>query len=103
MPPVLPGRRGNVQVSRNGQSRKSGRRSQAANGRTARRPSGRRSVTPRVLKDIIACVVAAARPQQIILFGSAARGSMGPNSDVDLLVVKSGRFDRGQLTERIYL
>jgi hypothetical protein len=27
---------------------------------------------------------------------------MGPDSDVDLLVIKSGRFNRGQLTERIY-
>jgi predicted nucleotidyltransferase len=27
-----------------------------------------------------------AAPEKIILFGSAARGEMGPNSDVDLLV-----------------
>jgi predicted nucleotidyltransferase len=60
-------------------------------------------VAPQVMQDIIARVVAAARPQRIILFGSAARGAMGPNSDVDLLVVKDGRFDRGRLTERIYL
>ena len=55
-----------------------------------------------MLTDIIARV-AVARPEKIILFGSAARGSMGPNSDVDLLVVKGGRFDRGRLTERIYM
>jgi predicted nucleotidyltransferase len=60
-------------------------------------------VAPQVLRDIIARVVAAARPDRIILFGSAARGAMGPHSDVDLLVVKGGRFDRGRLTERIYL
>ena len=30
------------------------------------------------------------QPEKIILFGSAARGEMGPDSDVDLLVVKSG-------------
>src|SRR5438067_856126 len=47
----------------------------------------RTSLARRVLQDIVARVVAAARPQKIILFGSAARGSMGPNSDVDLLVV----------------
>lgn len=68
-----------------------------------RPPAVRRSVAPQVMQDIIARVVAAARPQRIILFGSAARGAMGPNSDVDLLVVKDGRFDRGRLTERIYL
>ena len=46
--------------------------------------------------------VAVAKPEQIVLFGSAARGTMGPNSDVDLLIVKSGRFHRGRLTEAIY-
>jgi predicted nucleotidyltransferase len=70
--------------------------------RMAERPSLRRSVAPRVLKDIIARVVAAARPERIILFGSAARGTMGPNSDVDLLVIKGGRFDRRKLTTAIY-
>lgn len=89
-------------MKRNGQSRKVGARSQAANGRTAGRPSGRTSVAPRVLKDIIARVVAAARPERIILFGSAARGAMGPHSDVDLLVVKGGKFDRGKMTTAIY-
>lgn len=77
--------------------------SQTANGRAGRRSSGRRSVAPRVLEDIIARVVAAAQPDRIILFGSSARGEMGPDSDVDLLVVKGGRFDRGRLTEQIYL
>ncbi|MDO8587519.1 MAG: nucleotidyltransferase domain-containing protein [Armatimonadota bacterium] len=32
-------------------------------------------------------IVEAVRPLRIILFGSAARGEMGPDSDVDLLVV----------------
>jgi predicted nucleotidyltransferase len=89
-------------VTRNSQSLKSGHRSRAASGRTARRPAGHRSVAPRVLKDIIARVVAAARPERIILFGSAARGTMGPNSDVDLLVVKGGQYDRGKVTTDIY-
>jgi predicted nucleotidyltransferase len=44
-----------------------------------------------------------ARPERIILFGSAARGEMGPNSDVDLLVIKSGRFNRGRLMEELYM
>ncbi len=29
-------------------------------------------------------------PEQIILFGSHARGDFGPDSDVDILVVKAG-------------
>jgi uncharacterized protein len=58
--------------------------------------------SPRVLADIVRRIVAAARPQQIVLFGSAAREAMGENSDVDLLVVKGGRFHRGRLIEAIY-
>jgi predicted nucleotidyltransferase len=56
-----------------------------------------------VLDEIIRPVVKIAQPDRIILFGSAARGTMGPNSDVDLLVVKSGQFHRGHLTEEIYM
>ena len=55
-----------------------------------------------MLADIVRRVVAVAKPDRVVLFGSAARGTMGPNSDVDLLVIKSGRFHRGQLTEAIY-
>ena len=40
-------------------------------------------------------------PEQIILFGSAARGEMGRHSDVDLLVVKDGA-DRRRTAARIY-
>ena len=35
-------------------------------------------------------IVDAVHPEKIILFGSAARGEMGPDSDLDLLVVKAG-------------
>ena len=44
-----------------------------------------------------------AQPEKIILFGSAARGQMGPNSDVDLLVIKGGEFDRSHLVGDIYI
>jgi predicted nucleotidyltransferase len=55
-----------------------------------------------VLEDVIRCVIEAAQPEKIILFGSAARGEMGPNSDVDLLVIKGGKFDHGRVTTAIY-
>lgn len=67
-----------------------------------KRPHSRK-LAPAVLKEVIRRVVRVAQPERIILFGSAARGDMGPNSDIDLLVIKSGEFDRGRLTERIYL
>ena len=55
-----------------------------------------------VLQDIVRRIVEVARPEKIVLFGSAARGEMGPNSDVDLLVIKGGKFNRGRLTTSIY-
>ena len=48
------------------------------------------SLDPDVLNEIVQRIVDVAKPQRIILFGSAARGEMGPHSDVDLLVVKDG-------------
>ena len=54
-----------------------------------------------ILEDIIRRVVEVAQPEQIILFGSAARGDMNRNSDVDLLVVRDGAH-RGRLATRIY-
>jgi len=56
----------------------------------------------KTLADIVRRVVEAAQPEQIILFGSAARGEMGPDSDIDLLVIKGGKFNRWRLTTAIY-
>jgi predicted nucleotidyltransferase len=55
------------------------------------------------LQEIIRRIVKVAQPEKIILFGSAARGEMGPNSDVDLLVIKRGKFHQGHLTGEIYM
>jgi predicted nucleotidyltransferase len=57
---------------------------------------------PAILTDIVDRVVRAAEPERIVLFGSAARGTMGPNSDVDLLVIKGGKFNRDRVTREIY-
>jgi len=56
----------------------------------------------KILADIIRRIVEAAQPDKIILFGSAARGEMGPDSDFDLLVIKSGKYNRRRLTTTIY-
>jgi predicted nucleotidyltransferase len=56
-----------------------------------------------VLEEIVRRIVRVAAPQRIVLFGSAARGEAGPGSDLDLLVIKPGRYHRGRLTEEIYL
>ncbi len=60
-------------------------------------------VTQETLGEIIQRIVEVAKSDKIVLFGSAARGKMGLNSDVDLLVIKSGNFHRGRLTEEIYM
>ena len=60
-----------------------------------------RTLDHQTLDDIIQRIVAVAQPDKIILFGSAARGDMGPNSDVDLLVIKDTEDVRG-LAARIY-
>ena len=59
-------------------------------------------VKRKVLADVIRRVVEAAQPDKIVLFGSAARGQMGPNSDLDLLVIKGGKFHRGRVATEIY-
>jgi len=60
-------------------------------------------VRQEVLNEIIRRIVEVAQPEKIVLFGSAVRGEMGPNSDVDLLVIKSGIAHRGRLAEAIYM
>lgn len=46
-----------------------------------------READPKVLREAVRRIVSAMNPVRIILFGSAARGSMGPESDLDLLIV----------------
>ncbi|HET7291726.1 MAG TPA: nucleotidyltransferase domain-containing protein [Vicinamibacteria bacterium] len=52
---------------------------------------------------IVRRIVAVAQPDRIILFGSAARGELGPDSDIDLLVIKAGVPHRGRLEQEIYM
>ena len=59
------------------------------------------TLDPRTLHDIIRRVVEVARPERIILFGSAARGQMTRHSDVDLLIVTE-TSDKHRLTARTY-
>lgn len=58
-----------------------------------------------ILDDIVGRIVETVRPEKIILFGSAARGDMGPHSDVDLLIVRQGGHSRklvGQMYRRLH-
>jgi uncharacterized protein len=48
----------------------------------------RMGVDETLLKEIVRRVLSVARPDRIILFGSAAAGHMTKDSDIDLLVVE---------------
>ena len=60
-----------------------------------------KTVNAGALEQIVRRIVQVAEPERIIMFGSAAQGRMKRNSDVDLLVVKSGA-NRLKLAQRIY-
>lgn len=55
-----------------------------------------------ILDEMVRRIVRAVRPKRIILFGSAARGQMGPHSDLDVLVVMPDGVHRRQTAMEIY-
>ncbi|MCX6690008.1 MAG: nucleotidyltransferase domain-containing protein [Methanoregula sp.] len=55
------------------------------------------------MDEIIRRIVEVARPKQVILFGSAARSTASPHSDLDFLVVKAGRYNSRKVAGAIYL
>lgn len=58
---------------------------------------------PDVLNELVKRIVAVAHPLRIILFGSAARGEMGPDSDLDLLVVMPDGIHHRQVARTVYM
>jgi predicted nucleotidyltransferase len=54
-----------------------------------------------VTQEIVQRLVAAAHPERIILFGSAARGTMTPESDIDLLVLEKDLRNPRQESARL--
>jgi predicted nucleotidyltransferase len=71
-------------------------------GTRGRSRSRKGTIEPSILRDVIRRVVEAAQPDKIVLFGSAARGKMRADSDLDLLVIKGGKFNRWRVTTAIY-
>jgi predicted nucleotidyltransferase len=55
-----------------------------------------------LLAEITRRIRAVSDPEQIILFGSYARGDFGPDSDVDVLVVKDETESTRAEAARIY-
>jgi uncharacterized protein len=57
----------------------------------------------KILDELVQRVVDVAQPHKLILFGSHARKTQNPESDIDLLVITQGPVHRGRLTEEIYM
>jgi predicted nucleotidyltransferase len=55
-----------------------------------------------VIDELVRRIVEAVHPLRIILFGSAARGGMGPYSDIDVLVVMPDGVHRRQIAQFLY-
>jgi predicted nucleotidyltransferase len=60
------------------------------------------SIEQPVLDRLVSKIVETVQPRRVVLFGSAARGQMGPHSDVDLLVVMPDGVHRRQTAQRLY-
>lgn len=59
-------------------------------------------LSPDFLDLVVRRIVEAVQPRRIILFGSAARGELGPNSDLDLLVVVPDGVHRRKTAQTLY-
>ncbi|MEO5341588.1 MAG: nucleotidyltransferase domain-containing protein [Magnetococcus sp. MYC-9] len=57
---------------------------------------------PDILNEMVRRIVDVAHPLRIILFGSAARGEMGPDSDLDFLVVMPDGVHRRKVAITAY-
>lgn len=53
-------------------------------------------VTEALLQQMVEVIVNEANPEQVILFGSHARGDASADSDVDLVIVESDPFDENR-------
>jgi predicted nucleotidyltransferase len=55
-----------------------------------------------ILNEIVKRILDVVQPKNIILFGSAVRGEMGVNSDIDILVVVPSGLHRRKTAQKIY-
>lgn len=57
---------------------------------------------PKIIDELVRRIVEIVHPLRIILFGSAARGNLGPNSDLDVLVVMPDGVHRRRTAQLLY-
>ena len=58
--------------------------------------------SPALLDDLVRRIRSVIEPRRIVLFGSAARGAMGPDSDLDVLIVVEDGVHRRRTSQAIY-
>ena len=56
---------------------------------------------PRIIDELTQRIAEVVHPLRIILFGSAARGEMGPDSDLDVLVIMPDGIHRRRTAQKI--
>jgi len=56
-----------------------------------------------ILAELVRRIVESVNPLRIILFGSAARGRMGPDSDLDVLITMPDGVHRRQTAQKAYM
>jgi predicted nucleotidyltransferase len=56
----------------------------------------------RIKKEVTRRIVASVAPRRVLLFGSAAKGTPGADSDLDILVIMRGPVHRRHLAQQIY-
>ena len=61
-----------------------------------------KALDPEMIEEIVRRVTSAVQPLRVILFGSAARGEMGAESDVDLLIVVPDGTRRRDASRRAF-
>ena len=57
---------------------------------------------PQAIDELVRRIVEAVHPRRVILFGSAARGEMGPHSDLDVLVIMPDGTHRRRTAQEVY-
>lgn len=57
-------------------------------------------VTDELLAEVVRRILAVGNPQQIVLFGSQARGDARPDSDLDLLIIEASDLPRHRRAAR---
>jgi len=54
------------------------------------------------IDELVRRIVETVHPRRVILFGSAARGQLGPDSDIDVLVVMPDGVHRRRTAQMLY-